>query len=167
MPNKIPGANAGGARHLAMWMRGGRPRRSVLSLDRISAPGMSIFASQFRKVHFYILLAFAAAFSALTFWALIHQSPSDWRDHHNFAATLLTVFGPFTGAIARPSETSCLRFAWGLFPYCAGILSLAVIFQFIRLPLKRGAKAMQIVLWVLGLLGWFGGGVLSLMFALS
>lgn len=128
---------------------------------------MSIFANQFRKVHFFILLAFAAVFSTLTLWALIHQSPSDWRDNHNFAATLLTVSGPFTGAIARPSEASCLRFAWRLFPYCGGFLSLAVIFQLIRLPEKRGAKATQIALWMLGLLGWFGGGALSLLFALS
>lgn len=128
---------------------------------------MNLFANQIRKVHFYLLLAFVAAFSALTFWALLLQSPSDWRDNHNLAATSLTVLGPFTGAIARPSQASCWRFAWGLFPYCAGILSLAVIFQFIRLPLRRGAKATQIVMWVLGLLGWFGGGVISLLFALS
>jgi hypothetical protein len=128
---------------------------------------MSIIANQFQKVHLYIFLAFTVVFSALTFWALIHQSPSDWRDNHNFTATLLTISGPFTGAIARPSETSCLRFAWGLFPYCAGILSLAVFCQSVRLPFKRGAKAMQIVVWVLGLVGWFGGGVLSLLFALS
>ena len=128
---------------------------------------MSIFTNQFRRVHFYILLAFAVAFSALTLWVLTRQSPSDWRHNHNYAATALTVLGPFTGAIARPSQKSCLRFAWGLFPYCAGILSVGAILQFVRLPFSRGAKASQMVVWVIGLLGWFGGGVLSLLFALS
>ena len=128
---------------------------------------MSLFANQFRRVHVYIFLAFAGAFSALTLWVLTRQSPSDWRHNQNFAATALTILGPFTGAIARPSEPSCLKFAWRLFPYCAGILSLAAAFQFIRLPGTRVAQALQVVLWGIGLLGWFGGGVLSLMYALS
>ena len=128
---------------------------------------MPLLASQFRKVHLYIFLVFALGFDLVSFWVLLQQSPSNWRENRNFTAVFLSVSGPFTGAIARPSETGCLQFAWKLFPYSVGILSLAVVFQFLRLPFQRGAKTLQIVLWVLSLLGWFGGGILSLMFALS
>jgi hypothetical protein len=128
---------------------------------------MKIFTSQFRKVHLYIFFAFSAVFSALTFWTLIHQSPSDWRENHNFTATLLTVSGPLTGAIACPSQTDCWRFGWRIFPYCAAILLFALFCQLVRLPSQRVAMAVRIAFWVLGLLGWFGGGVLSLLFALS
>ena len=128
---------------------------------------MSVFNNQFRRIHFYVLWGLIAVFSTLTLGMLILQSPSDWRDNHNFSATVLVVSGPFTGAIARPSSSSTLGFSWALFPYCAGILLVGVLLQFVRLPFKQGARSIQMVFWVLSLLGWFGGGFVSLMYALS
>ncbi len=97
----------------------------------------------------------------------MRQSPSDWRDNHNFSATALVASGPFIGAIARPSQASCVAFSWALLPYCAGILLMGVIPQFVQLPFKRGASTVQLVFWVLGWLGWLGGGFVSLIYALS
>lgn len=128
---------------------------------------MSPHAPPLRKVHLRVVVAFIAAFSALTLWVLARQGPSDWHHNRNFTATLLTVSGPFTGAIARPTTSDCLTFAWKLFPCCGAILALAVVVQWAPLPFQRGATAIKMTFWVIGLLGWFGGGVLSLMYALS
>lgn len=128
---------------------------------------MIVFHNQFRKFHFYVLFGLVAAFSTLTLSVLMLQSPSDWRDNHNFSAAVMVASGPFIGAIARPSQASCLAFSWSLLPYCAAILLMGVVPQFFRLPFKRGAGAFQLVFWVLGWLGWLGGGFVSLMYALS
>ncbi len=128
---------------------------------------MSLFHHQFRRTHFYILAGLIAVFSALTLGVLMLQSPSDWRDNHNLSATALVAAGPFTGAIARPSQAGCLTFSWTLLPYCTGILLVGIIPQFVRFPFKRGASTVQLVFWVLGWLGWLGGGFVSLMYALS
>jgi hypothetical protein len=120
-----------------------------------------------RRVHLYIFIGFVFAFSALTLWAMSHQSPNDWRDNRNFTATLLTVSGPFTGAIARPSESSCLRNSLALFPYCAAFLLAGIVCQMVPSPFRRGEQFFRLGIWVLGLMGWFAGGALSLLYALS
>jgi len=131
---------------------------------------MSIFTSQFRRVHLYIFLGFAFAFSALTFWAVMHMSPGDWNDWrgtHPYRATLLTFCGPFTGAILRPFEPDCWRAARGLLLYCAPFLFVGVFSQLVRLPFQRGAHGLRIAVWVFGLLVWFAGAFLSLILAME
>jgi hypothetical protein len=128
---------------------------------------LKLSGNRLRRVHGFILLAFTLAFSALTFWGLSHQSVNDWRSNWNFTATLFTISGPFTGAIARPSQSTCLEFAFKLFPYCAGFLLAGILCQVIPLPFRWGERFFRISMWVLGLTGWFGGGVLSLAYALS
>jgi hypothetical protein len=128
---------------------------------------MKRFTANFRKVHLVIFLGFNLVFSTLTLWAMVHQSPSDWRENQNFTATALAVSGPFTGAIARPTQTDCRQFGWKLLPYCAAGLLWAVGWQCVPLPFQRGANAFRLIMWGLGLAGWFAGTVLSLMFALS
>ncbi|MCX6895937.1 MAG: hypothetical protein NTZ16_10660 [Verrucomicrobia bacterium] len=128
---------------------------------------MRLFTHCFQRVHLYVLMGFVIAFSALTFWFLVHQSANDWRENKNYTATLLTISGPFTGAIARPSEAGCLRFAWKLFPSCAAVLFLGVICQLIPFPFQRGSQRLRVSMWIVGLLGWFAGSVLSLLFALG
>ena len=131
---------------------------------------MDIIANHFRKVHIYIFLGFAIAFSALTFWAVMHMSPGDWNDlrgTHPYRATLLTFCGPFTGAILRPFQSDCWWFAGKLLLYCAPVLIFGVIFQLVWLPFRRGALVLRIAAWVLGLLGWFAGAACSLMYAME
>lgn len=121
----------------------------------------------FRRTHFYILAAAIVVFSASTLVILMLQSTSDWHHNRNLAATVLTLSGPFTGAIARPDSSSTLGFCWTLFPYSVGLLLAGLVLQFIRLPSKWGTHTAQLVFWILGLLGWFGSGVVSLLYALS
>jgi hypothetical protein len=130
---------------------------------------MSMFINRFRQVHLFIFGGFAVAFSALTFWAVIHMSPGDWKDsrNHPYAATLLTICGPFTGAILRPYDPYSWEVARRLCPYCAAFILGGAFFQFVPLPFQRYEQGLRISIWVLGLLAWFGGGVVSLICAMG
>ena len=83
---------------------------------------MRVFVNPFRRTHFYVLAAAIVVFSAATLVTLMLQSTSDRHHNRNLAATVLTLSGPFTGAIARPASSSTLGFSWTLFPYSGGIL---------------------------------------------
>jgi hypothetical protein len=89
------------------------------------------------------------------------------RERHIAAATLGSISGPFTGALARPSQADCWKFGWKLLPYCAGFVLVASFFQMLRLPRNPGAELFRFGTWVIGWLGWFGGGFLSLAYAFS
>jgi hypothetical protein len=117
------------------------------------------------KVHLRIFGGFALAFSALTFWVVLNMPPGDWNDWrgtHPYLATLLTFCGPFTAAILRPYAPDSWEAARRLFPCCAAFLLCGAFCQFVPLPFQRGARGLRVAMWVLGLLGWFAGGVLSL-----
>ena len=47
------------------------------------------------------------------------------------------------------------------------ILAAGTLPLFIKLPFSRGASALRMVLWVMGLLGWFLGGIVSYAHALN
>jgi hypothetical protein len=128
---------------------------------------MKLFAQHFGRVHVIIFLAFVLVFSVLTLWSLASQSPSDWRNNQNAAATLLAVTGPFTGAIARNFQSCCLNASLALFPWCLAILVLGAFCQFVPLPFRRGERFFRIGTWVIAMLGWFAGTVLSLAHALG
>ena len=132
---------------------------------RCSAHNMKLFANHFQLVHFYIFVGFVVTFTGLTFWGTIHQSPSDRRENNYMVATLLTFSGPFTGAIARPSQHTCLKNSLMLFRYCAAFLATGTLLQVVVFPLRRSADCLRITGWVIGLLGWFAGAVLSLLYA--
>jgi hypothetical protein len=121
----------------------------------------------FTKIHGLIALGLLVVFAALTLFACLDGSESDLRERHIASATLGAFSGPFTGALARPSQSSCWRCGWLLLPYCAGSLLAGFICQMIPLPFRRGASALRIGAWTFGLLGWFGGGTLSLLYAFS
>jgi hypothetical protein len=121
------------------------------------------FVPVFRKIHFYIFLAFDLAYSSLTFLAI---SPGDWSswDSHPYRGILLTFSGPFSTAIFQPRDAHW-NTAWGLFPYCAPFLLWGIFCQLVRLPFQRDPQWVAIAMWVIGLLAWFNGGVLSLILA--
>jgi hypothetical protein len=118
----------------------------------------------FSRTHWFVVSGLLLVFTGLTLAACLDGSASDLRERHILAATMGTITGPFTGAIARPSQSSCLRCGWELLPYCGGILAAAFCLQMFPSFLRRGAR---LSCWVLGWLAWFGGGVLSLMYAFS
>jgi hypothetical protein len=123
----------------------------------------STFVPGFRKLHLYIFLAFDLAYSLLIFLAI---SPGDWRswDSHPYRGILLTFSGPFSTAIIQPNAGHW-EAAWGLFPFCAAFLLWGIFCQLVRLPSQRDPQRVAIFMWVIGLLGWFNGGVLSLVLA--
>ena len=51
--------------------------------------------------------------------------------------------------------------------YCAPVLLIGIMSQFIHLPDRRWVCGMRMTLWILGWLVWFLGGVLSFGHALS
>ena len=70
----------------------------------------------FSLKHGYVFLGFYLAFASLTLFVLSRQSASDWRDNWNVAATVGSLSGPFTGAIARGFQKCCWQFSLTLFP---------------------------------------------------
>ena len=128
---------------------------------------MQRLLQKFGRVHLYTFLGFYFAFSALTFIALSNGSESDRRENWILAATLGTISGPFTGAIARHLQSCCWQFSLTLFPYCATFLGVGIVSQLIPLPITRIERAVRLSLWCLGLLGWFGGVAVSFAHALS
>jgi hypothetical protein len=128
---------------------------------------MKLIANHFTKVHLLVFLGMWLGFTALTYW--IAQDGIDQDNHNRLVAltTLGTILGPMTGAISRDLQSCCLRVSLTLLPYCGALLMIGTIPLFIRLPFQRGAAALRMALWVIGLLGWFLGGLLSFGHALS
>lgn len=121
----------------------------------------------FRWTHLWILLAIYLAFAAWTNAILNGESESDRRNNWVTAATVGSISGPFTGAIARHLQTCCWEFSLRLFPYCAAMLSVGLLFQLIPLPKFRGEQAVRLTLWCVGLFGWFAGIPVSFLHALG
>jgi hypothetical protein len=121
----------------------------------------------FNRKHVFVFLGFYLAFASLTLFVLSRQSASDWRDNWNVAATVGSLSGPFTGAIARHLQSCCWQFSVRLFPYSAAFLLGGFAFQFVPLPWPSGQRSLRLVVWSVGLLGWFGGAVVSFGHALS
>jgi len=130
---------------------------------------MRTLQDSFTRTHGFIVLGFLATFTAFTLYVCCFQgSKSDLRERHITAATLGVLSGPFTGALARPGQSDCVEFGWKLFPYCGGLLAVACGVQFVRFPFPRDdAELIRLVSWLIGCLSWFGGGVLSLLYAFS
>lgn len=121
----------------------------------------------FNRAHLYVFLGFYLVFAALTFFILNSGSVSDRRENAILAATIGVVSGPFTGAIARHFQSCCLDFSLSILPWCAAFLGAGVLFQEVPLPFQRFAHATRLTLWCLGLLGWFGGALVSFLHALT
>jgi hypothetical protein len=121
----------------------------------------------FTRKHLYVFLGCYVAFAGLTFFVLSRQTASDWRNNWNVAATVGSISGPFTGAIARHFQSCCWRFSVALFPYCAALLLGGFGFQFVPIPRRSVEGPIRLAAWIAGLLGWFGGAVVSFGHALS
>jgi hypothetical protein len=122
---------------------------------------------RFDQAHLRVFLGFYAVFAVLTFLILSTGSASDRRENQVVGATLGVVSGPFTGAIARNLQSCCWRFSLAVFPYCALFLGVGLLAQIVPLPFRRFERALRLSLWGLGLLGWFGGALVSFAHALS
>ena len=121
----------------------------------------------FTRTHLFIFLGFYIVFAALTALVLNLQSESDRREAPIVSATLASISGPFTGAIARHYQSCCWDFSMSIFPYSAAFLAFGVLAQIVALPWKCCERAMRLTAWCFGLLGWFGAIILSFAHALS
>ena len=129
---------------------------------------MTSWRNKFTRTHRTIFLIMWAAFAALTFTVTAINVP---RGPDNFgqvlAATIGTLAGPMPGALSRGCQSCCLKFSLGLFPYAGAALLVAVVPQFLPWPSGPFGKSVRLAFWTLGLLGWFGTGVLSFGHALG
>ena len=120
------------------------------------------------RTHLGVLAGLLVAFSLLTFLAtdaLLDEGP----DHalHVALATLGTITGPMTGAIARSGHSGCLDFSLLLLAWCAPALAAGVGLQFLGGPGGRFARALRMGAWAAAWFAWFGGGIVSLGHALE
>jgi len=127
---------------------------------------MKVIENHFTKAHFFVFLGVWHGFRALTYWIAEHGI--EQYDHGKlvFLTTLGTILGPMTGAISRDCQSCCLAASLSLLPYCGAILTLGTLPLFVRLPFRRGASVLRMALWMVGLLGWFLGGIVSFAHAL-
>lgn len=106
-------------------------------------------------------LALLLGFSALTFAATSSGSPSDVAARPRVLTTLLTVTGPFTGAIARGGQGCCLAFSTRLAMWLAPAPAVALAARLILGGRGGAAGAVALALWVLGWFVWLAGGIVS------
>lgn len=127
---------------------------------------MRIVENNFTKKHLWVFLVIWLCFTGWTYWIAEHGI--DQYNHNRLVAltTCGTILGPITGAISRNCQSCCLEFSLGLLPYCLAFLILGTIPLFLRLPFQSGASALRMAIWILGLLGWFLGGIVSFFHAL-
>ena len=128
---------------------------------------MTVFQNNFSKPHLFVFLGIWLGFTALTYWIADHGI--DDYDHRKLVilTTLGTILGPMTGAISRDCQSCCLAFSLSLLPYCGAFLAAGTLPLFVKLPFQWGASALRMSLWVIGLLGWFFGGIVSFGHALE
>lgn len=129
---------------------------------------MTSWRNNFTRTHRTIFLVMWAVFAALTFTVTAMNVPRGPDDFGQvIMATIGTLAGPMPGALSRGCQACCLRFSLGLFPYAGAALMVAVVPQFLPWPPGQFGKSMRLALWTLGLLGWFGTGILSFGHALG
>ncbi len=120
--------------------------------------------NNFSRKHVATFAAVWLLFAVATFFLT-----NDGFDNNGRALLIAvgTISGPMAGALARDWQSCCLEFSLLLLPYCGAALVGALAFQFVKLPLEKGATAIRLTVWTLGLLVWFMGGIVSFGHALS
>jgi hypothetical protein len=125
----------------------------------------------FTRVHRRLLFGFYLVFAGLTFLLMLPGAISGHGEPVTNAvvASLLAFSGPFTGVISRGHYAcpSCRSFTITLLPYCSTILGAGFLLQLMPPPVMRLARALRISAWVLALLAWFAGTLLSVLAANS
>ncbi len=128
---------------------------------------MRVFENHFTRIHLFVFLGIWLCFTALTYWMADHGIGQDNHNRLVCLTTCGTILGPMTGAISRGWQSCCLNASLSLLPYCAAFLILGATPLFLKLPFNVGAAVFRMALWVIGLLGWFSGGIVSFGHAFS
>ena len=124
---------------------------------------MTWFKPQFRRTHLWVLLGFLTLFAWVSVRAQLAVTPGNGAraEAHGLKTLQLTFAGPLAGGIVRNGQSCCRAWSWALLPYSAAGLALGVLFQFLPLPAGKAWSRVRMTLWVLGLVAWFGGAILS------
>ena len=120
------------------------------------------------KARLIVFLCLLSVFMLMTF--LMTNTGLDDGPEHNTrvaSATLGTIAGPMTGAIARGFQECCLEFSMSVMKFCAPVLAIGVAAQFLPLPDRTWARYTKLMLWAVGWLVWLGGGIVSFGHALA
>lgn len=127
---------------------------------------VTLIENHFTRAHGYIALGFLIVFGGFTLFVV--GQPKNHEGLTNIViTTLATVSGPMVGAVARECQSCCLRFSLSLLPWSGTFLAIGVLFQMVRLPFERFATTLRLTLWCVGLLAWFGSGLVSFGHAFS
>lgn len=122
----------------------------------------------FSQAHVLIAVVVWLIFTLL---ALIHALENVDREPNRewtiAVTTLSTPAGPMIGAISRHGESGCLAFSLSLLPVCGSLLALGLIAQWIIPKTTARWRIVRLLLWAIGWIAWFLGGLLSLLNALS
>ena len=127
---------------------------------------LKLIENHFTTAHLRVFLGIWLFLTALTYWTM--ERGIEQYEHRRlvFLTTCGTILGPMTGAISRNCQSCCWDFSLSLLPYCGTFLVMGTVPLFIKFPFERGASFIRMVLWIVGLLGWFLGGIVSFIHAL-
>lgn len=129
---------------------------------------MRYFKNNLTRWHAVVLAGMLVVFSVLT--ALITNAGLDQGADHGkrvVQVTLCTITGPLTGALSRGLQSCCLRFSLQLMQFCAPVLLIGILAQFVGSQASRGFDVLRLILWTAGWTVWFMGGLVSFAHALS
>lgn len=129
---------------------------------------MKYFKNNLKRSHIIVFACMLVIFMIMTF--LISNTGLNKGTGHNvrvLLATVGTVAGPMTGAFSRGCQSCCLKFSLQLMIYCAPLLIIGVLAQFIGSVDKKWVRVTKMTIWISGWLVWFMGGIISFGHALS
>ena len=117
----------------------------------------------------WVALALWLAFGGFTLFAFAVGSDGGGSDRtaRVVMTTAATALGPMTGAVSRGFQGCCLRASVSLLPYCLPALLAGALVQWLVPPGGVVRGTVRVIAWVVGLIVWFGGGILSLGHALG
>ncbi len=132
------------------------------NFDQLDRGFLSSFVSRVNAGTFLLIWA------AFIFWAFLIVGSSQHSDRV-LVTTVGTISGPMVGAIARNFQPCCLTCSLTILPYSSIILLLGISAQFLNLTRlgRTVAAVLRIVMWIIGWLGWFLGGTVSFVHAVS
>lgn len=119
------------------------------------------------RIYWRIFLWFYLVFAVLVFLMML---PGALTGHgeplgNALVAALFAFSGPFDGMVSRSFNSS--YGTPGIVPFCSVVLGASLLSFFIPLPFKRFARTVHGLLWGIGLLIWYAGGLIAILNANS
>lgn len=126
------------------------------------------WTNRFSIAHGLALVAIWLLASALDYYILRHAW--DYGPTRPLACAglaLASISGPMIGGLTRHPSNCCMEFSLSLLPYSIAGLATGIGFQFSPWPANRWGVGLRLGVFVMGLLVWFGSGIISFGHALS